>query len=100
MGPKKKKAGGFPIGNNYQALRGKTGKSSEVPVIPCKREKSVRLARRDYLEKANEKSLYFIAHQGNLEELMNHGFKDHLKSRPKCSGYLILNKKKPACHFN
>ena len=24
---------------------------------------------------------------------MNHGFKDHLKSRPKCSGYLILNKK-------
>ena len=93
MGPKKKKAGGFPIGNNYQALRGKTGKSSEVPVIPCKREKSVRLARRDYLEKANEKSLYFIAHQGNLEELMNHGFKDHLKSRPKCSGYLILNKK-------
>ena len=44
------------------------------------------------LEKENQNSLYFIAHKGNLEDLMNNGFRDHLKCRPKCSGNLILQK--------
>ena len=92
MVAKKKNKTGFSIGNTYRTLRGKRNSSTEEPVLPCKREKSVRLARKEYLEKENQNSLYFIAHKGNLEDLMNNGFRDHLKCRPKCSGNLILQK--------
>lgn len=92
MGPKKRRSKGFDVGHSYYIPYSKKIKNNdgiEVPVLHVPR-KSARLAKKMYDNPNTDSSEYFIASKNKIETLMNQGFNDHKKEKPKCLGGSLL----------